>query len=481
MRNRKWIKAFAMALCLTVAMGNLTYGAALDFSSPAQEDSQGEGGSLDKAGEEPDGQASISEGTDAEEWDEQTVESGESDGEIVQEFAKESIDEGGEPAGGEASQEEPASSEAEFQAQVPRMNEAVAEDYCTVQLSWESIENAEAYSVYRRESGSTEEWKWYAKALTNSYADKKAQTGASYEYTVRGLREGSAERIFTQYGNTVSAKTKLEIVDCTAESLNYCSVQVDWEKTAGATQYDVFRKTSSDSSWKWLKRVSGKTLTYVDKTAKTGVNYYYTVRAQRVANGRRVVGKYRTDLRVKAVLSAPGIGARLTDDGQIRATWGKVAGADGYHIKRKVGDGEFQWYANRTGLSLDDTKTEQAQSYTYSILAFRYVDGKKVWSDRRESTTVALPPSKPTLKVASRTEDSITLQWTKNKRADFYLLYRLENGKWTRIAKLEAGVSRYKDAALKKGRTYQYRIRTGVTIEGKNYYSPYGQSPESSL
>ncbi|MFR1113276.1 MAG: hypothetical protein ACLSEX_07695 [Blautia sp.] len=193
------------------------------------------------------------------------------------------------------------------------------------------------------------------------------------------------------------------------------------------------------------------------------------------------MGKYRTDLRVKAVLSAPGIGARLTDDGQIRVTWGKWLAPTATISSEKWETENFSEYTNRTGLSLDDAKTEQAQSYTYSILAFRYVDGKKVWSDRRESTTVALPPSKPTLKVASRTKDSITLQWTKNKRADFYLLYRLENGKWTRIAKLEAGVSRYKDAALKKGRTYQYRIRTGVTIEGKNYYSPYGQSPESSL
>ena len=91
-----------------------------------------------------------------------------------------------------------------------------------------------------------------------------------------------------------------------------------------------------------MKRVSANTLKYVDKTAQTGVNYYYTVRAQRVTSQRRVVGKYRTDVRAKAVLNTPGIGAKVNDD-QIRVTWGKVAGADGYHITRKVGDGPVSY------------------------------------------------------------------------------------------------------------------------------------------
>ena len=72
--------------------------------------------------------------------------------------------------------------EKEFQAQVPVVTEIQAMDYQTVQLSWDEVEEAQGYSVYRRVKG-TEGWKWYAKALTNSYVDEKAQTGVRYEYT----------------------------------------------------------------------------------------------------------------------------------------------------------------------------------------------------------------------------------------------------------------------------------------------------------
>ena len=482
MRNKKWMKALAVTLCLTAGVGNTVY------ANPGEEQNLMMQEGAQNLTVQEDAAESTFEETDEEEADLPDSGTEEERQEVPEVFSEETKQETEELRSGdgtdvnEESQEmEPdeGMTEKEFQAQVPVVTEIQAMDYQTVQLSWDEVEEAQGYSGYRRVKG-TEGWKWYAKALTNSYVDEKAQTGVRYEYTVRGFCQGESERIFTQYGNTMSAVTKLEIVDFTAKPLNYCSVQLSWEKTAGATQYDVFRRTSSSETWKWLKRVSANTLKYVDKTAQTGVNYYYTVRAQRVTSQRRVVGKYRTDVRAKAVLNTPGIGAKVNDD-QIRVTWGKVAGADGYHITRKVGDGQFEWYCNRTSLYLDDKNVEQTKAYTYRIAAYRYVNGRKVWSEKRASSQIVVPPDKPVVTVASKSKSAVQLKWTKNSKADFFYVYRLDNGKWSRIGTVKAGTYQYKDTTVKRGKTYKYRVRAGAKVNGKNYYSVYGQSKECKI
>ena len=53
-------------------------------------------------------------------------------------------------------------------------------------------------------------------------------------------------------------------------------VTVKWEKVTGAQKYNVYRKTANGS---WAKIATTSKTTFVDKTAKKGVTYKYTVRA----------------------------------------------------------------------------------------------------------------------------------------------------------------------------------------------------------
>lgn len=92
-----------------------------------------------------------------------------------------------------------------------------------------------------------------------------------------------------------------------------------------------------------------------------------------------------------------------------------------------------------------------------------------------------VPPDKPVVTVASKSKSAVQLKWTKNSKADFFYVYRLDNGKWSRIGTVKAGTYQYKDTTVKRGKTYKYRVRAGAKVNGKNYYSVYGQSKECKI
>ena len=52
-------------------------------------------------------------------------------------------------------------------------------------------------------------------------------------------------------------------------------VSISWKKSAGAVKYRIFRKTGSG---KWAKLADTAKTSIVDKTAKNGKTYSYTIR-----------------------------------------------------------------------------------------------------------------------------------------------------------------------------------------------------------
>jgi fibronectin type 3 domain-containing protein len=67
-------------------------------------------------------------------------------------------------------------------------------------------------------------------------------------------------------------------------------VKLTWKKSAGAAKYRVLRKTGKG---KWVKVGDTTKLTFVDKKAKKGVKYTYTVRCV-TKNGKSFTSGYNT-------------------------------------------------------------------------------------------------------------------------------------------------------------------------------------------
>lgn len=166
-----------------------------------------------------------------------------------------------------------------------------------------------------------------------------------------------------------------------------------------------------------------------------------------------------------------------------KLTWSKVKNADGYLIYRKTGSGSWKNIAavKSTASSYTDSKLTAGKSYTYTVRAYKKVNGKAYKGDYdKKGLTINLVPKTPVLKKLSKASgSSLKLTWGKAANADGYVIYRKVSGsnKWEKVATIKKGSTvSYTDKNLKSGKTYTYTVRAYKTVNGKNIYSSYDKN-----
>ena len=151
-----------------------------------------------------------------------------------------------------------------------------------VKVSWNKVEGATGYTVYRSEyNATTKKWsKWVsrgtAKADKSSWTDKKVKSGTQYKYTVRAIN-GKFKSTYTASGALLYlAQPAVTVANATN------GITVKWTKSAGAKGYTVYRQEMVDGEWTGWKNMgtakSNKT-SWTDKSVESGKEYRYTVRA----------------------------------------------------------------------------------------------------------------------------------------------------------------------------------------------------------
>lgn len=157
-------------------------------------------------------------------------------------------------------------------------------------ISWRKITGAKKYSVYRK-AGSAKSWKKIATTSSTSYTDKSVKNGTTYKYYVKAYKDS----ISSGY-NTDGVKIRfISAPKLSSVSSSKRGVTFKWNKVSGASGYYVYRKTGS-GEYKKIATVKGNSkVSYLDKSAKKGKTYYYTVRAY---YGSYTSG-YRSGLKIK--------------------------------------------------------------------------------------------------------------------------------------------------------------------------------------
>lgn len=230
-------------------------------------------------------------------------------------------------------------------------------------LYWDVADNAASYKIYVKVDGS---WKYLATVKGNentSYIYTKAKSGTSYTFTVKAIGANGAASGYDKAGIKVLYLAYPELKS-TANTQD--GVKLTWSKISGATQYNVYRRTAS-SSWKRIATVKGTS--YVDKTAKSGNGYIYTVRAK---NGSTLSSYDANGISIKFV-GAPEISKATSTKTGITIKWGKVANADGYIVYRKTAGGSYERVAKVKGnatVSYKDKSAKKGVKYTYVVKAY---------------------------------------------------------------------------------------------------------------
>ncbi|RFU61105.1 InlB B-repeat-containing protein [Peribacillus glennii] len=163
---------------------------------------------------------------------------------------------------------------------------------------------------------------------------------------------------------------------------------------------------------------------------------------------------------------------------QVKVSWGRVSGAQGYEIFRassKTGDYNKIATASSSTLAYSDRTLSTNKAYFYKIRAYRTVNGTKVYSSY-SSTVSGIPVlARPFgLKAAKASSTSTKLSWSKVSEASGYEIFRAASSKgtYTKVKTLTSGSAvSYTNTRLTKGRTYYYKVRAYRIVDGKKIYS----------
>lgn len=199
-----------------------------------------------------------------------------------------------------------------------------------VKLAWSQVQGAGGYYVYRKQDGDTSYTKIKAisSGTSTSYVDKTAKSGKTYSYKImayKGANSGSA-----------SAEKSITFVGVTTvnDVTNHVKgVRVTWDRVSSASKYTVYRKAEGESNYKMIAAITpGSTVSYVDKTAVSGVTYSYRVYAHK--NSCR--GGASPEV-TKMYLASPTIlSVENKASHKMVLKWNKASEAEGYEIQYSV-------------------------------------------------------------------------------------------------------------------------------------------------
>ncbi len=162
-----------------------------------------------------------------------------------------------------------------------------------VKVTWNSVKGAENYRLYVKSGDS---WKTVGTTTGTSLTHKTSNSGKTYTYTVKCLsadkKRSTSRFISAGFKNKFIATPKLRSIKNKSDGVRFVFYQVK-----GAAKYRIYRKTSG-TSWKKVGDVSSKKDYFLDKTAKKGKKYTYTVRCVTSDGKKHVSGYNKTGLTI---------------------------------------------------------------------------------------------------------------------------------------------------------------------------------------
>ena len=151
-----------------------------------------------------------------------------------------------------------------------------------LKITWNKVNGGGTtwYRVYRRGAGSSS-WRYLGATQGNSWLDKETKnySGNYYRYTVRavaGTKDTGWYSAFDTGGLYLKRVANPVLVSAVKSN---AGITLKWGAVRGTTGYYIYRKQPG-TTWQHVGTVKGtNNVTFLDRTAKKGVTYTYTVRA----------------------------------------------------------------------------------------------------------------------------------------------------------------------------------------------------------
>lgn len=297
-------------------------------------------------------------------------------------------------------------------------------DYINIERAFDSMTTP---TVYYPEK--------YASAWASHYATKKA----SYEPVTKA---------------SISGKTTLAPGDRTTLTVTLAPKATDFSSVYSIKSSNTSVATVTSDNIVTARAAGTAVITV---TSLNGVTATHTI---------NVTPKKVTDLKATPKSTA-----------SIDLSW-TGTGATSYYIYRSASkSGSYKKIDTTSSTSYTDKGLTKGKKYYYKVVGYYTSNGATIKSDYSNvANASATAPAPATVKAAKAKSGSAKITWTKSTGASGYEVYMAssKNGKYKNIKTVSsASTVSFTKSGLTKGRTYYFKVRAYVTVNGKKVYSPY--------
>ena len=256
-----------------------------------------------------------------------------------------------------------------------------------IKTVWSASEGAVSYVLYRKAGSGA--WKALIKTEKRTYTDTSVKTGTTYRYAVSSVGEGGSESPYA-----ISSMSRRFLAPVKPKLANTTSgIKLSWTKAAGATSYQIFRRTEKGSySSTPLKKTTALSWTDTAVKAKDGSSYIYAVVAC-YGSGNAASKSVKSDRRIVRLVTPALSSTKSTAAGKITVSWTRSSKATGYQIQYST-DSSFA-SGNKTVTVTKNTITskvlsslKKGRTYYVRIRKYKTVSGVNyysAWSAKRKT------------------------------------------------------------------------------------------------
>ncbi len=345
----------------------------------------------------------------------------------------------------------------------------------SVKLTWSKATGATGYQVYIY-SPSKGEWVKKTSSATNSATVTGLSSGATqYKFKVRAYTK-DGKTLYGDFSSSVSVYTKPGTVSSLKATAGETSVNLSWKKVSKATGYQVY--VYSPTQGKWVKKTTVSTNSCTITGLKKLKDYKYKVRAYIKPSSGTIYGEFSFVCNFTTIpAEVEDIKITKTTSSSATLSWAAVKGATGYivYTNEYTSGGKstsYVKYKSTKSTSITVKGLTGNRIHRFKVRAYYSCDvngsiyGNTTASDKCRT----YPAANDNFYWYEVTNSAISLAWNEDPTVTGYLLDVIdENGKATRIAKLDKSEAYFVYEGLEELTSYSFSLQSYYK-SSKTYY-----------
>lgn len=168
--------------------------------------------------------------------------------------------------------------------------------YNTVQLSWNAVEGAAGYQIYRSltKDGEYACIAEIADGAATGYNDSTCECGIAYFYYIKACQSLDGTNVSGNASEILSGRAIPNKVSISGSvSKDQMSVTLTWKETLGAQGFEIYRSIDNTSNFQLVQKIEQSNVyAWTDTGLNKDSEYYYRVRAYCVVDGQPITGEY---------------------------------------------------------------------------------------------------------------------------------------------------------------------------------------------